>query len=153
MKNGVYDSPHNSNEEQRLFKILKRKYVDVVRSYRDERYARNSGYQFECDFYIPSEDLFIELNAHPSHGLHPYNQSNVEDTILAEQLKVSQKPWDCATFDTWCGRDPEKLLIARNSNLNYIVLYPSSSIHQNIQFNDKKYSHLIEWLLKKLIKG
>ena len=28
-------------------------------------------YPYYCDFYIPSEDLFIELNAHPSHGSKP----------------------------------------------------------------------------------
>jgi len=153
IKHGVYDSPHNSNEEQRLFKILKRKYSEVIRSYRDIRYSRSSGYQFECDFYIPSEDLFIELNAHPSHGLHPYDKNNDNDRILAEKLSISTKPWESATYDTWCGRDPEKLEIARNNSLNYITLYPSSSIHDNIEFNDKRYSDLIKWLLKKLIKG
>jgi len=32
-----------------------------------------------CDFYIPSEDLFIELNRHWSHGGHFYDPNNIED--------------------------------------------------------------------------
>jgi len=36
---------------------------DIIRGYRDIRYS-NNGYKFQCDFYIKSEDLFIECNFH-----------------------------------------------------------------------------------------
>lgn len=152
IKNGVYDSPHTSNLERRLEKILKRKFCNVECGYRDDRYARDSGYKFECDFYIPSEDLFIELNAHPTHGKHPFNCMDDLDIKRSNALKESVKPWDKSEYETWTVRDVEKHRIAKEKGLNYIVLYPTASIHENVSFNDKKHSDLIKFLLKKLLK-
>lgn len=148
IKNGVYDSPHESDLERRMYKILCRKYSIVLRHYRDPRYSRDTGYMFECDFYIPSEDLFIELNAHPTHGLHPFSKE--KDKELYEKLIKSNKPWDKNFLESWTVRDVEKMNIAKENNLNYIVIYPKTSVHENIGFNNKKYSKLITYLIKKL---
>ena len=150
IKNGDYDSPKTSHQEDRLEKLLKRKFTNVVRQYRDTRYARNTGYMFECDFYIPEEDLFIELNAYPSHYTHPYDDAIKKDVELKEKLQKSNKKWDNVVYDTWCIRDVEKITIAKKNKLNYIVLYPSSSIYLNKKYNDNKYSKLVEYLIKKL---
>lgn len=150
--NHVYDSPGSSNIEKRLEKILKRKFNKVIAHYRDPRYSRESGYEFECDFYIPEEDLFIELNAYPTHSDHPYNPENIKDVNKAIELKKSSKHWEVDRYNTWVLRDKEKIDCAKNNKLNYIILYPTNSIHKNKDFNDKKYSQLIEYLLKKINK-
>lgn len=152
IKNGVYDEPGVFNLERKLEKILVRKFgkEDVVNHYRDSRYSRKTGYVFSCDFYIPSLDLFIELNAHPTHGNHPFN--NLTDSEEAERLFKSNKVWNKNLVQTWVVRDVEKKSIAEKNNLNYIVLYPKNSVYNNKLFNDKKYSYLIEYLLKKLNK-
>ena len=152
IKNGCFDSPGTSNLERRLEKILKRKFKEVLPRYRDERYSRNSGYKFECDFYIPELDLFIELNGHPSHENHPYNQNDIKDITKKLNLEKSDKGWDKVLLETWTERDVEKLDIARKKALNYIILYPTNTIFNNKEFNDKKYSDLIEYLIKKLNK-
>lgn len=151
-KNGCFTSDHSSNLERRLEKILIRKFEEhnVVHHYRDPRYARNSGYQFECDFYIKSLDLFIELNAAYYHHLCPFNEKLKEHIELSNKLKQSSKKWEVAKFNTWVCRDVEKQKIAQQNNLNYLQLYPSNTIYNNQQFNDKKYSKLISYLLKKL---
>ena len=151
IESGTFDSLGTSNIERRLEKILNRKFDKVINHYRDVRYSRETGYMFECDFYIPSEDLFIELNAHPSHNNRPYYGIETDVTEL-EKLKSSDKSWNKILVETWSNRDVEKRLCASNSNLNYIVLYPSNSIHNNILFNNKKYSNLITYLLTKLSK-
>lgn len=152
LKNGVYDSPGTSNIERRLEKILIRKFKNVISHYRDSRYARESGYQFECDFYIPEEDLFIELNAYPTHSDHPFDSNNVDDVNESLRLKSSDNQWEINRYITWSIRDFEKITYARKNNLNYIVLYPTNSIFNNQKFNDKKYSELIKYLLLKLNK-
>lgn len=149
--NGVFDSNHISNLEKRLNKILIRKYTEVNSHYRDKRYARNSGYMFECDFYIPKLDLFIELNAHPSHYKYPYEYKK-DDKILANKFQKSDKAWEKAIYKTWRIYDYEKIKIAKENKLNYIVLYPETSIQENQAFNNKKYSELIKYLLIKLLK-
>lgn len=153
IKNGVYDEQGTSGIERRLEKILIRKFgeTNVVNHYRDKRYSRKTGYMFSCDFYIKSKDLFIELNAHPTHNNHPFNQ--ILDSEEVERLLKSDKQWNKNLVETWVVRDTEKLNIANKNNLNYIVLYPTNTIHNNQKFNDQKYSNLIEYLLKKLNKN
>lgn len=100
ISNGVYDEPSTSGIERRLEKILVRKYGrdDVINHYRDDRYARDSGYQFSCDFYIRSQDLFIELNAHPTHNNHPFDP--LSDSSHAERLLRSGKSWNRHLVET-----------------------------------------------------
>ena len=147
--NGVFDSPGESNVEKRFEKILKRKFGEVKTHYRDSRYARGTGYMFECDFYIPSKDLFIELNAHPSHGKHPFVGSE-SDNLLLEELKRNTTPWNNKVIETWTQRDVEKMVVAKQNKLNYIVIYPKTSIFDNVSFNDAKHKELITYLIKKL---
>lgn len=147
--NGVFDSPGESNLEKRFEKILLRKFGEVRTHFRDDRYARSTGYMFECDFYVPSEDLFIELNAHPSHGKHPFT-GNESDKLLLEELKSNLTPWNSKVIETWTQRDVEKMEVARKNKLNYLVIYPKTSIFDNVSFNDSKYKELITYLIKKL---
>lgn len=147
--NGVFDSPGESNIEKRFEKILRRKFGEVKTHFRDSRYARATGYMFECDFYIPSGDLFIELNAHPSHGKHPFDGSEPDNLIL-EELKRNATPWNNKIIETWTRRDVEKRVIAKQNKLNYIVIYPKTSIFDNISFNDVKHKELITYLIKEL---
>ena len=54
--------------EQKLYETL-------IKIYSDLQYdvKVNDKYPYYCDFYIPSLALFIELQAHPSHGRLPIN--------------------------------------------------------------------------------
>lgn len=96
---------------------------DVRTSYQDARYARDDGYMFRCDFYIVSRDLFIELNLHPTHGTHPFDEDNIEDVILLDQLQTSSVAWDKNVAAVWGGLDVEKMRIAKKNKLNYKVVY------------------------------
>ena len=117
--------------EQKLFDYLITVYPDVVYDIRvDERYP------YYCDFYIPSEDLFIELNAHPSHGRLP-----IEFLSVDEYSKYNQK-W----VDVFARRDIEKQKTAKENNLNYMMIYPNGSLEENLEINQNKNKDLIEKL-------
>lgn len=45
---------NKSISEDQCYNLLKEIFPDIIRQYRDVRYP------FNCDFYIPSNDLFIE---------------------------------------------------------------------------------------------
>lgn len=66
---------NTSKKETELYNILCSKFgkEDVMCQYSDNRYP------YRCDFYIKSKDLFIELNAHWTHGDHPFDISNNDD--------------------------------------------------------------------------
>ena len=109
----------SSKPEDQLYQVLCDQYGEdgVVRHYMEDRYP------FECDFYIPSEDLFIELNRHPSHGGHPFDSNNPEDIRLLEELEAKGDDWSRMIIDVWTRRDVRKFEIAKQNNLNYKVVY------------------------------
>ena len=112
---------NKSEPEEEMYKKLCEKYgqENVIRQYYDEE-----RYPFNCDFYIPSEDLFIELNFHPSHNNHPFNPTNKDDIVLLEKLKTENTDWANMIIDVWSVRDYKKQEIAKKNNLNYQVIYP-----------------------------
>ena len=112
---------HVSKEEDKLYAYLVEQYgsEDVVRQYKDERYP------FSCDFYIKSQDLFIELNAHWTHGGRPYKE---EDSICQQQLhewllKAKSSDYYKQAIDTWTRLDVKKCTTALDNKLNYTVIY------------------------------
>lgn len=93
---------------------------DIIRYYNED-----PRYPFECDFYIKSEDLFIELNAYWTHGKHPFDENSPEDLKILEVWKEKSKdhPHFITAIDTWTVRDVKKRKIAKENNLNYKMIY------------------------------
>ena len=93
---------------------------DIIRNYNsDERYP------FACDFYIKSEDKFIELNAHWTHGGMPFDP---EDEECQKQLQKWKEKAKTSKFyenaiDIWTRRDVQKLQLAIENNLNYEIIW------------------------------
>lgn len=117
-KNNTFNT---SKQEEHYYSTLCKRYSvsDVLRNYIDPRYP------YKCDFYIKSEDLFIELNAHWTHGGKPYDPKDKE---CQEQLgKWKEKAKTSKFYEnaikTWTERDVKKLQIAKENNLNYKVIY------------------------------
>lgn len=114
------NSFNKSQFEEDYYQLLLQKYSedDIVRQYNSD-----SRYPFNCDFYIKSEDKFIELNIHPSHGDHPFNPDDEMDQKLLEQLRSDNTDWSNMIIDVWSNRDYIKRQTAIKNNLNYQVIY------------------------------
>ena len=115
------NSFNTSKPEEELYKSLLAQYNEktILRRYKEERYP------FYCDFYIVEDDLFIELNAHWTHGGKPYDP---EDKECQEKLKLWQEKAKQSKFyenaiKTWTERDVKKQQIAKQNHLNYKVIY------------------------------
>lgn len=110
-----------SGPEIQFYNFLCEQYgtEDVERQYKDKRYP------YACDFYVKSEDLFIELNLHWTHGTHVFNENSQEDlTKLAKwQEKAKTSKFYQTAINVWTLRDPMKLKTAKDNNLNYQVYY------------------------------
>lgn len=105
---------------------MKQKYgkEDVVRQYRDPRYP------FNCDFYIKSEDLFIELNFTWCHGPNPFENTEEDQRLLnmwKEKAKTSK--YYQQAIHTWTVSDVNKLSTFKQNKLNFIILYPDGCIN------------------------
>ena len=103
-----------SQPEEDLYLYMKEKFPDVQRQYRDKQ-----RYPFRCDFYIPSLDLFIELNAHWTHNTHPYDPNNIEDQKKAEEWKSKHKRFYDNAVRCWTVTDVKKRETAKKNNLYY----------------------------------
>ena len=91
---------------------------DVVRQYKEERYP------FNCDFYIKSKDLFIELNLFPTHYTEPFDKHKIEHLNYLEHCKQSPSNWiEEQTPSIWAGTDVAKNECAMKNNLNYVRIY------------------------------
>ena len=113
---------NTSKAEENYYKGLIEIYgIDDVK----RQYNEDPRYPFACDFYIPSEDLFIELNAHWSHGGHPFDETNLDDIYKLEQWqeKAETSVYYKNAIIVWTERDPLKIKIAKNNNLNIKFIY------------------------------
>ncbi len=111
-----------SKAEQNYLQELLKKYDkdDII-----YQYHLDTRYPFNCDFYIKSKDLFIEINKWRHHGPHPFNPSNLEDIELLNQWKEKakvSKQYQAAII-TRTQRDVKKIKCAKDNNLNYILIY------------------------------
>ena len=111
-----------SQEEENYYKTLVQKYGedDVIRQYSDPK-----RYPFDCDFYIPSEDLFIEINKHWTHGGHPFDKMSLNDISKLEQWEENAKTsqfYKNAIY-VWTDLDVRKQDCAKQNHLNYQVIY------------------------------
>lgn len=115
-----------SKPEQVLYELLCNMFGqgDVLTQYKDaERYP------FHCDFYVKSLDLFIELNAHWSHGGHWFDPCNGDDLALLalwqDRFSETGSAYYAAAIVTWTQRDLLKRETAARNHLNYIVFWQS----------------------------
>jgi hypothetical protein len=147
IKSGFYDggnsevSVYASDKEKLVCNTLKPLYPDIMQYYKDERYANpRNGRRWECDFYIPSIDLFIEVQGFRTHGGHPYNKRSIEDIVTVDKLNREYSDGKLFSKDilyTWTKVDPFKRYIAKLNNLNYLELFPDD-------FNESRIIELVE---------
>ena len=121
-----------SKQEDTIYEKIKEVYPNVIRQYKDK-----IRYPYNCDFYIPEIDLFIEYQGYYTHGKHPFNINNENDKELMEKY-ITKYGNNDQKYTIWCVKDVEKRNTAKNNNLNYIEL-----------FNFKKLDKLIEIIKNK----
>lgn len=108
---------NTSKPEDESYVLIKEKYNDVIRQYKEERYP------FLCDFYIPSLDLFIECQYGWQHGKHPYDENNIDDLNRYNQIKAKNTKYYNNVLYNWTVRDPLKRKYAKDNHLNYIEFW------------------------------
>ena len=110
---------NNNKKEDIYYNYLLTKYKTVYRQYRDSRYP------FSCDFYIPCEDRFIELNSHWTHGGRPYDANDVEcqsQLKLWEEKAKTSKYYQNAIY-VWTKLDVRKYKTFIDNKLKFTIVY------------------------------
>lgn len=112
---------NTSKPEEEMYKKLCEEYgvENIRRQYKEERYP------YACDFYIPSEDLFIELNFHWTHGgmLYEENNPQCQEKLKEWEEKAKTSKYYLDAIITWTIRDVNKRRCAKKNNLNYLEIF------------------------------
>ena len=118
-----------SKPEIELLNKLKEIYPDIIHQYRD-----SERYPFNCDYYIPSLDLFIEYQGYRGHNEHPFNPNDENDIKALDKFinrnnEIKQKTGRIDTLydriiHVWTITDPLKRETAKKNNLNFIEIWP-----------------------------
>ena len=87
---------------------------------------KSKEYPYSCDFYFPAKDLYVEIQAHWTHGGHPYNENNIEDINVIEKWKAKNTKYFNNAINTWTVRDVNKRNTAIQNNLNYIEIFSNN---------------------------
>ena len=118
LKHKQNNSFNTSKPEDRCYELLKSKFNDVIRNY-----STDSRYPFNCDFYIPSKDLFIECHFHWTHGGTPFNKDNQKHLKQLEKWRSKNTQFYKNAEKVWTERDPLKLKTFIDNKLNYKIFY------------------------------
>lgn len=106
-----------SEPEENIYQLLLQKFSQVKRQYKSEKYS------FNCDFYIPSLDLYIEYQGTWLHGKEPYNENNEEHIKILEKWKLKNTNFYNTAIKIWTIKDPLKRQTAKDNNLNWIEFF------------------------------
>lgn len=133
--NNVLETKRKNNSfnksalEDRIFLFLKEKYNDVVRQYSSEEYP------FNCDFYLPKHNIYIEVQGSWTHGGHPYIGTD-DDIKQVNKWKNKGTEYYNNAVVTWTVRDVHKRETARQNKLKYIELFSENYIELEEKLND-----------------
>lgn len=126
------NSFNTSKIEDLLFDYLKSHFKNIVRQHKTELYP------FKSDFYIFDIDCYIEVNAHWTHGKHPFDKNNESDLKILDKWKekAKQSNYYNKAIYIWTISDIKKRNIANLNHLFYIELF-SNNYKANIKVLQK----------------
>lgn len=125
-----------SKQEDIVYDLLLEIYPDIIFHYTSDDYPWN------CDFYVPSQDLYIEFHGSHYHNDHPYLGTE-EDLKYVEKLKESSKiikertgrkksQYDIMIY-TWTDLDVRKRNHCQENNINYLEFYSLKEVEEYIR--------------------
>lgn len=132
-RNGTLGSCR-SKAEIRCYDKIKSKYQDTEHSY-----FKDSRYPFNCDIYIPSQDLFIECHFSQYHHYKPFDKNCIGDLAELSRLNhIINSPYFTNDYKkeyidiikTWTITDPKKLKTFIDNKLNYKIFYTEKEFNK-----------------------
>lgn len=122
-KQKCYDTKKKNNTFNKS-KIEKELEVELRKIFQDlKTQYKSEVYPFDCDFYIPSLDLYIEYNGTWTHGGHFFDENNQKDLKILELWKSKNTKYYESAISVWTQRDVLKLNTAIENNLNYVAWF------------------------------
>lgn len=90
-----------------------------------EREYVSGEYPYHADFYDSDRNLFIEVNAHWTHGGHCYDTFSAFDANKLDAWQAKSSRYIDKAIKTWTLSDVNKRQCARDNKLNYVTFWDS----------------------------
>lgn len=90
-----------------------------------EREYVSERYPYHSDFYDSDRDLFIEVNAHWTHGGHWYDTFSAFDASKLMDWQAKSSRYIDKAIKTWTVSDVAKRQCTREHGLNYVTFWDS----------------------------
>lgn len=118
---------NTSKTEDLFYDYLKSHNIDCERQY------KNDVYPFQCDFYINTYDLYIEIQGNWTHGgdtslqVHPHkynpnDERDIKQVKLWKEKSKNSKYYKNALYN-WTIRDVNKRNVAKINNLQLLEIF------------------------------
>lgn len=116
-----------SKDEKHIFIKMQEIYGNgIIQQYTSKEYP------FNCDFYIPNQDLYIEYNGNWTHGDEPFDIDNSkhkeivsmwqDKSLNLKNTNTKRNYYENAVY-VWTDLDVRKREIARKNKLNYLEFF------------------------------
>lgn len=125
---GVLSRVLVSSHEAYVYAALLTRFDSDDILYRYGIHPLDGRYPHNCDFYIRSLDLFIELHCSFAHGPHWFDASNPADVSRQRDLLAQCSRRCSVALDMWCRKDLLKREDARRSGIRYLVFWDRSLV-------------------------
>ena len=121
-KYGVEYYNHKTNmivSKDTIYELLSNRFPDIIRQY------RSSLYPYNCDFYIPSLDIYIEYQGNWTHGDSPFNSSNIEhqNKLKDWKDKAEYSSYYKNAIYVWTDLDVRKRETAKQNNIKLLEFW------------------------------
>ena len=120
-----------SKIEKQFEEYLKENNINYKTQYKSE------AYPFNCDFYFPDYNLYLEIQGSWTHGYRPFNPSNNDDQRQLLEWQSKNNKFYNSAINTWTVRDVLKRETAKKNNLNYLEMFTNKIDDAIIMFESK----------------
>ena len=113
----------SSQIEQDLKNWLEKNNINFDHQHHDNKYP------FDCDFYFPDTNTYLEIQGSWVHGSHPYNiKSEKDNNTLQKWEKKANKGHSFykTAIETWTIRDTNKRQWAKEHSLNWHEVFSTN---------------------------
>ena len=112
-----------SKQELIIRDYLKQYFPDLIWQYKSEEYP------FNCDFYIPKINLYIEFNGSVYHHGHFFDNTDENDNIELAKLKKKNTKFYDNIIKIWTITDPMKKQWVENNNIKMVWIWGEDYIN------------------------
>ena len=119
------DSGYNSSaDEEYYWDLIKEKWPDAEKSVTLEDFRNpDNNRPWQCDYYVPSEKMIIQINKNWKHGRRPYNPEDPSCQEDVKWLKSEKGDYYDKVLYTWTELEPLKRQVAKELGYKYVEIF------------------------------